>query len=228
MFPKGKKLTKTITDNELIKKASRLLKGEKLTQEQTDAYSLLAKRRHNYKRLKIHVNKPNAQWSIDLADLNNLSGYNNQYRYILVCVDVYTCYAFVKLLKNKTANNVANKFEEILLENKTRPQKVQCDEGTEFSLIKRRLAPKYNFTVFHTFNRETKAVHAERFIQTLKQMIQRTLTTLDLGHRYIKYLPLILERYRTRRVKKFKGFSIAKSYKKYEYTNCKQRTQQRG
>jgi hypothetical protein len=40
----------------------------------------------------------------------------------------------VKLLKNKSARNVANKFEEILLENKATPQKVQCDEGTEFSL----------------------------------------------------------------------------------------------
>ncbi|CAB4025870.1 hypothetical protein BSL78_19869 [Paramuricea clavata] len=98
MMSKRKKPVKFIAD-ELIKKASRLLKGEKLTKEQLDAYSLHAKRRHKYKRLKIYVNKPNAQWSIDLADLNNLSGYNNQYRYILVCVDVYTRYVFVKLLK---------------------------------------------------------------------------------------------------------------------------------
>ena len=80
----------------------------------------------------------------------------------------------MKLLKNKSGRNVANKFEDILLENKATPQKVQCDEDTEFSLIKHVLAPKYNFTVFHTYNRETKAVYAERFIQTLKQMIFAT------------------------------------------------------
>ena len=112
---------------------------------------------------------------------------------MLVCV-VYSRYAFVKLLKTKSAGNVAKKFEELLLEHGV-PKKVQSDEGTEFSLIKSKLALQYGFTVFHTFNRETKAVHAERFIKTLKQMSQRTLTTLDMGYRYIQYLPLILERY---------------------------------
>ena len=83
-------------DTDLIKKAARLLKDEKLTDEQRQAYSLHAKKLHTYKRLKIYVQKRNEQWSIDLADLNRLVGYNKQYRYILVCVDVYTRYAFVK------------------------------------------------------------------------------------------------------------------------------------
>ena len=91
MYGRGKKTVKTINNAELIKKSRTFIKRGKLTKEQTEAYSLHAKRRHNYKRLKIYVNKPNAQWSIDLADLNELSGYNNQYRYILVCVDVHTC-----------------------------------------------------------------------------------------------------------------------------------------
>ena len=193
MVKRSKVIRKDLT-NELIKKASRLLKGEKLTKEQSEAYALHSKQFHKYKRLKIHVNKRNAQWSIDLADLNQLSGYNNQFRYILVCVDVYSRYAFVKLLKTKSAKNVAKKFEELLLEYGV-PEKVHSDEGTEFSLLRKKLALKYGFTIFHTFNRETKAVHAERFIQTLKQSIERTTTTLNLGYRYIQYLPLILERY---------------------------------
>lgn len=55
------------------------------------------------------------------------------------------------------------------------PQKMQCEEGTEFQKIPKDLTKKYNFTVFQTFNREIKASHAERFIQTLKTMISRTL-----------------------------------------------------
>ncbi|CAB4028695.1 uncharacterized transposon-derived [Paramuricea clavata] len=99
-----------------------------------------------------------------------------------------------ELFKTKSATNVAKKSEELLLEWGV-PKKVQSDEGKEFSLIKRKLGPQYGFKLFHTFNRETKEVHAERFIQTFKQMVRRTLTTLDLGFRYIHYLPLILERY---------------------------------
>jgi hypothetical protein len=80
-------------------------------------------------------------------------------------------------LKTKSAKNVANKFEQILSEENEVPEKIQTDEGTEFALIKRELAPKYKFKLFHTYNRETKAVRAERFIQTLKLMIRRVLTT---------------------------------------------------
>jgi hypothetical protein len=67
--------------------------------------------------------------------LNNLSGFNNQYRYLPVCVDVYSRYAFVKPLKTKSAKNVANKFEQILIEEGEIPLKIQSDEGTEFTLI---------------------------------------------------------------------------------------------
>ena len=77
-----------------------------------------------YRRLNINIYERNAQWSIDLADLNNLSRFNNQYRYLLVCVDVYSRYAFVRPLKTKTARNVANKFEDILIKEKEIPLKV--------------------------------------------------------------------------------------------------------
>jgi hypothetical protein len=101
----------------------------------------------------------------------------------------------VKPLKTKTAKNVANKFEQILTEENEIPLKIQADEGTEFALIKRDLAKKYGFTLFHTYNRETKAVHTERFIETIKMMITHSLTTLDQGYNYIKNLRLIVERY---------------------------------
>ena len=153
----------------------------------------MQKKQSKYKRLKIIVEKRNSQWSIDLTDLNELSGFSSQYRYILVCVDVHTRYAFVKLLKTKTAKNVANKFEELLVHGV--PKTIQSDEGTEFAIIRKALAKKYGFKVFHTYNRETKAVHAERFIQTLKQSIRRVLTVLGDKRRYIQYLPTIVERY---------------------------------
>ena len=175
-------------DAGLIKKSSRLLKHEQLDKEQKEAYNLHSRKLTQYKRLGINVYKRNTQWSIDLADLNNLSGSNNQYRYLLVCVDVYSRYAFVKPLKTKLAKNVANKFEQILIEEGEIPLKIQSDEGTEFTLIKRDLAKKYGFTLFHTYN-------AERFIETIKAMITRSLTTLNQGYNYIKNLQLIVERY---------------------------------
>jgi transposase InsO family protein len=135
-------------DNELIKKSARLLKHERLNKEQKEAYSLHSRKLIRYKRLGINIYKRNAQWSIDLADLNNLSGFNNQYRYLLVRVDIYSRYAFVKPLKTKSARNVANKFEQILIEENEMPLKIQSDEGTEFALIKRDLGKKYGLLYF--------------------------------------------------------------------------------
>ena len=172
----GKRRAKN-TDKDLIKKTARLLKHERLDAQQRDLYSLHNRKIIKYKRLRIHVEKRNQQWSIDLADLNNVSGFNNQYRYLLVCVDVYSRYAFVKPLKTKSSKNVANKFEQILQEENEVPMKIHSDEGTEFTLIKRDIAKKYGFSLFHTYNRETKAVHAERFIQTIKAVIARSTTT---------------------------------------------------
>ncbi|CAB3977268.1 uncharacterized transposon-derived [Paramuricea clavata] len=195
MIKNDETVEETSKNTELIKKTSRLLKNERLTDKQKDAYRLHSRKLTKYKRLSINVYKRNAQWSIDLADLNNIANFNNQYRYLLVCVDIYSRYAFVRPLKTKTARNVANKFEDILIKEKEIPLKIQSDEGTEFTLIKRDLCKKYGFTLFHTYNRETKAVHAERFIETLKQSIQRSLTGLNQGHRYIENLQVIVERY---------------------------------
>ena len=59
------------------------------------------------------------------------------------------------------------------------PSKIQCDEGTEFQRIRNELSRKYSFEVFSTYNREIKASHAERIIQTLKTMVRRVLTVLS-------------------------------------------------
>ena len=56
------------------------------------------------------------------------------------------------------------------------------------------LSRKYNFTVFHTHNREIKASHVERVIGTLKTMVQRVLTVTD-QFDYYTYFPIIIERY---------------------------------
>ena len=181
-------------DPEFIKKAARLLKGETLEPEQLEAYTLRSKTVKKYKRLKINVQKHNEQWSIDLAEMKDLSRFNKQFRYILVCVDVYSPYAFVRMLKKKSSENVKKKFESIIMGNDEKPKKIQCDEGTEFQEIKKELSCKYNFKVFHTFNREIKASHAERFIQTLKTMIRRMLSVVG-GFKYVHFLPTIDEKY---------------------------------
>ena len=72
--------------------------------------------------------------------MNDLARFNYGFKYWLVCIDIYSRYVFLQLLKNKKSEYVSRKFE--------------SDEGTEFVKIKNDLSKKYNFTLFHTCNRE--------------------------------------------------------------------------
>ena len=124
----------------------------------------------------------------------------------MVCIDVYSRYIWVELLKKKSSKNTANKFENILKKAKSTPQKIQCDEGTEFQDIRNRLSKKYDFTVFHTHNREIKASHVERVIGTLKTMVRRVLTMTG-GFDYYSYFPIIIKRYNNSPHSSLAGFS---------------------
>ena len=112
----------------------------------------------------------------------------------MVCIDVYSQYIWVELLKKKSSKNTANKFENVIKKAKTLPKKIQCDEGTEFQEIKKILSQKYHFSVFHTHNREIKASHMERVIGTLKTMVRRVLTVTE-QFDYYTYFPIIIDQY---------------------------------
>ena len=131
--------------------------------------------------------------------MNDLARYNYGYRYWLVCIDIYSRYVFVKMLKNKTSKNVCEKFEQILKESEEIPSKIQCDEGTEFQKIRHDLSRKYSFEVFSMYNREIKASHAKHVIQILKTMVRRLLTVLSSNlskeRDYTGFLPLIVHHY---------------------------------
>jgi malonyl CoA-acyl carrier protein transacylase len=60
--------------------------------------------RRNFKRAKVIVSGPNQQLDVDLADMRqSLSKDNEGMKYLLVAIDVFSRYAWVEPLKNKTA-----------------------------------------------------------------------------------------------------------------------------
>ena len=72
-----------------------MLKGETLEPEQLEAYTLHSKSIKKYKREKTHVEKRNDQWSIDLAEMKDLSRFNKQFSLLnLMCflgTHLYSC-----------------------------------------------------------------------------------------------------------------------------------------
>ena len=148
-------------------------KFDKWALKQT-AISLHKPRRKRFPRSKTIAPTHNFQGQADLIDMTNISKYN-AYKYILVYIDVFSRFVYAIPLKDKTALSVTKAFQQIF--SKEQPQMLQTDAGTEFknSTMQTFLKSK-NITHFHTWNFDTKATLAERFIQTIKTKIYRYFT----------------------------------------------------
>ena len=67
----------------------------------------------------------------DLVDMCYYSRTNNGYNWILVCIDVFRKFVWIKLLKTKAANPVAVTLRQIISDGR-KPINLHCDEGTLF------------------------------------------------------------------------------------------------
>ena len=118
--------------------------------------------------------------------MNAYSKENDGYKYMLTCIDVFSKYAWVRLLKNKSGLEVANAFASILAEGRV-PQKLHSDRGKEFfNKHFQNLMSKNKITHFATGS-ELKASVVERFNRTLKSHMWRYLTAIN-SKRYIDVL----------------------------------------
>ena len=125
-------------------------------------------------------------WSADLIDKSSLSKYNNNYKFILTVIDIFTKYAWAIPLKNKSGLSIANGFKLVLGENphggseSRKPEKLWVDRGSEFynktfkSLLKEYGTGKAasGIELYSTYS-DLKAVFIERFDRTLLHIINK-------------------------------------------------------
>ena len=152
-----------------------------------DAYTLHKPMRRNFKRNRVIVGGIDQQWQMDLADMQSMQKFNDGYRYLLVCIDVFSKYACVIPLKNKTGPSLVEAFK-VILSSGRKPEKIMTDQRTEF-LNKhfRALMKEEDIELYNTYN-ETKASIVERLIRTLKTKMWRYFTAKK-TMRYIDMLP---------------------------------------
>ena len=70
------------------------------------------------------------QWTADLIEVINIAKYNRGYHYLLTVVDVFSKYAWIQLVKNKTGQAVTAAFE--ILKEGRKPINLQTDDAKEF------------------------------------------------------------------------------------------------
>ena len=118
-------------------------------------------------------------WSADLIDKSSLSKYNNNYKFILTVKDIFTKYAWVSPLKNKSGLSITNGFKTILSEGPQggsehrKPDKLWLDRGSEFcNKTFKSLLKEYETKLYSTYS-DLKAVFIERFNRTLLHIIHK-------------------------------------------------------
>lgn len=165
-----------------------------------DAYTLHKPVHRKFPRLHYNVDDIDSLWEADLIDLKSLKSYNQQYQYLLCCIDVLSKYAWVEPLKDKTVAQVTKAFEKILHENPTRkPKALRTDRGLEFlGGEMQKFLQKHNIRHQIATNPDVKASICERFNRTLKERMWRYFTHKN-TKKYIDILEQLVKGYNTAR-----------------------------
>ena len=156
-----------------------------------DTYTLHKPVRRKFLRRRIIVGGIDHQWQADLIDLQKLKKDNEGYVFLLTCVDVFSKYAWVVPLKDKSGKSLVKAFQHIFDERK--PLKLQMDKGTKNRLVQK-LLRDLDVDFFTTENEEIKASVVERFNRTLKERLWRYFTKTN-STRYLDVLPDLVRAY---------------------------------
>ena len=104
-----------------------------------DAYTLQRQVRRPTKIPNIRVSGLNAQWSMDLMDVQNLSKENDGIKFLLILIDTLSKYLRVVALRQKTAKDVLDAMK-LVFDSGVKSTSIRSDRGGEF---KNRLLQKF-------------------------------------------------------------------------------------
>ena len=109
----------------------------------------------------------------------SLSKYNNNYKFILTVIDIFTKYAWAIPLTNKSGLSITNGFKTILSEGpqggseSRKPEKLWVDRGSEFyNKTFKSFLKEYETKLYSTYS-DLNAVFIERFNRTILHIINK-------------------------------------------------------
>lgn len=140
-----------------------------------DTYTLHKPTRKNIQRDPVLVDGIDHEWQANLVDMSSLSKDNDDVKFLLTCIDVFSKDAWVIPLKNKNAAALVEAFKKIFKDGRY-SRILYTDKGTEFSNRPLKKLLKDNDVQFVTSQNETKASVVERFNRTLKSRMYKYFT----------------------------------------------------
>jgi hypothetical protein len=113
------------------------------------------------------------KWQMDLIDMRKYSEHNDDINYLLTIIDVFTKYAHVNPLSNKTSSEVSKALYDLfsLTNPEMRPKILQSDNGSEF-IAKDTKRICEHFGIIQIFSYPYSPLgYIERFNGTIKRKI---------------------------------------------------------
>ena len=163
--------------------------------EGEDTYTMHKPIKRKFRRRKVIVGGINHQFQADLIDLQNIKKWNKKTNYLLTCIDVFSKYAYVLPLKDKTGPSIIKAFKQIFKQLKKLPFQLQTDAGKEFlNKSFQKYLKDHRVKHFITWNQDTKSSIVEIFNRTLKRRMFRYFTKHS-TKRYIDILPTLVNSY---------------------------------
>ena len=86
----------------------------------------------NFKKRKVYSGFRDIIWGADLADMQLISKFNKEFRFLLCVIDIFRKYSWVVPLKDKKGVSIVYDFQKILDDSNTKSNKIWVEEGGEF------------------------------------------------------------------------------------------------
>ena len=88
----------------------------------------------NFRKRKVYLPFKDNVWDADLADMQPISKFNKEFRFLLCIIDIFSEYAWVVPLNDKKGVTIVNTFQSILkdsmeLHSMRKPNKIWVDKG---------------------------------------------------------------------------------------------------
>lgn len=160
-----------------------------------NSYTLHRDRRFKIKRNRIVVLYKDYQWESDLIDMIAYAKENDGFKHLIVVVDAFTKYAWLRPLKDKRPESVRRAFEDIFKTDGRIPHRLRTDRGKEFdNKVMAKFYRENNILFFTTTNQTVKCAMVERLNRTLKSRMFRYFTSKG-NHRYVDDLQEFVDSY---------------------------------
>jgi hypothetical protein len=187
--------------NAALKHKTKKPEGYKAWLEKQEAYTLHKPVRKRFPKNPYNINNLMDVWECDLVDVLALSKFNDNFKYLLTVIDVFSKFLHIVPLKSKSGPTVTSTFKSIFKDNryskpvKSRPIWVQTDKGKEFLNTTFQYMLKHENIQFQVCRSpDVKCSIIERVHRTIRDKLYKYFTYKN-TYRYVEVLEKFVTAY---------------------------------